>query len=491
MTLRVKATQGIVWNTIQQGGGQLSSIVIFLLIVRALSPEEVGIVALSLLVIEFTYILVRQGLGTAIIQRDECTSAHVDSAFWINVVFGLILAAACLYFADMLAWLLGEPRLAVVLRALSPLPIIEALAIVPTALLMREMRFKPLALRTLTGTISGGLVGVTLAFSGFGVWSLVCMYLTTALVGAVQLWLAVRWRPHFRFERAASLELARFGIHILGINIVSFVQKRADQLIVGVLLGPAALGYYAAAQRLVKALLRIFANSVNGVAMSALSRLQADPARFRHAFYTAIRLAMLLTAGALINVAVMAAPLLGVLMGPQWTAGSGALRWAAIAGIFQTLLFFNRPAIMAIGKPHHALLLMVVMSVTSIAVVVRASDWGIEGVAIAYAAHSALVLPLWLWVLARDIGVDPLRYLAEVMPSVASALGSGAVVISTLAAMPVGTPSPIRLLIGSLTGAFSYLVLLFLLHRTALMLLIELARDVCRPSRVNITALEG
>jgi PST family polysaccharide transporter len=173
MNIKQKAIQGVVWSVIQNWGSQAGSLIVFLILARLLTPEAFGLVALANVFLAFMQIFLEQGFTQALIQRQELEPEHLDTAFWTNFFSGILLTIIGFAFASSVANIFNQPKLIPILQCFSGLFVINSLSHVHQAILSRELAFKIMAVRTLIGILIGGIVGVVMAVSGFGVWSLV------------------------------------------------------------------------------------------------------------------------------------------------------------------------------------------------------------------------------------------------------------------------------------------------------------------------------
>ena len=169
MNLREKAAKGVLWSAIQNWGMEGISFLTFIALSRLLVPEAFGLVALASVFTALAQVFLDQGFGAAIVQRADLEREHLDTAFWISVLTGILLTVGGIAASGLLAAFFGEPRLAPVLRWLSLSFIFGALSSTQMAILRRKLAFKSLAARSLAATTVGGFVGVSMAFAGFGV----------------------------------------------------------------------------------------------------------------------------------------------------------------------------------------------------------------------------------------------------------------------------------------------------------------------------------
>lgn len=413
MNLRRKVVKGIAWSAAQSWGSRAISYMVFLLLARLLDPAAFGLVAMASVFIAFADIFVDQGFSEAIVQRAKLERAHLDTAFWASLLTGLILLFVGVVVSTLVADLYEEPSLAPIVSWLSLSFLFSALSSTQRAILKRNLSFKSLAVRTLLAAILGGVTGLSMALLGAGVWSLVGQNLVTSLVGTLVLWQVSDWRPGFSISKRHFQELFVFGLHMVGAKFLNFFNRRADDFLIGYFLGPIVLGYYIVAYRLILVMTRLLTGVTQTVAFPTFSRLQNEPERIRHAFYTVTQLTSLISFPVFLGVAVTAPELVFVLYGPQWDASVPVMQILAFIGILQSVFYFNSSVIMAAGKPSWHLgitLLNAIFNIITFAVVVR---FGIIAIAAAYVIGGYLLSPLPLLAVRNLIQIKFSTYLRQ------------------------------------------------------------------------------
>ncbi|HEY2824788.1 MAG TPA: oligosaccharide flippase family protein, partial [Gemmatimonadales bacterium] len=238
--LRDQATRGVVWASVRTWGVQLGSLVLFLVLARILGPKDFGLVALATVYLDLADRLIDQGFANAIVQREALDDEHLDSAFWISMASATVAVLATVFLAPLAAEVTGQPGLTPILRVLSITMFFTAMLSVQDGILRRRMAFRSLAMRGLASVTVGGLVGIGMALSGYGVWSLVGQQLAWEFTAIVVLWKATGWRPGFRVSRVRLKELWKVGAPITGSRLLEVAQRRASDFIIGSALGPTA-----------------------------------------------------------------------------------------------------------------------------------------------------------------------------------------------------------------------------------------------------------
>ena len=218
------------------------------------------------------------GLATALVQRADTEPEHWDSAFWLNVVWCLLLTGVGIATSGLWANLNGEPELKPVVQVLSLLVIAEGLHMVQEAVLQRELRFKRLAIRSNVAAVLGGVTGLVLALNGAGVWALVAQQLVIEFSSVVLIWALSDWRPRLRFSMRHARELLPFSSGVFLSNLGGFLGQRADALLMGIFFGPVAVGIYRLADRFVEVLLEATLRPI-GLVSCRCSRASRGTAR--------------------------------------------------------------------------------------------------------------------------------------------------------------------------------------------------------------------
>ncbi len=169
MSLKEQAIKGTVWTIIQQWANKFVSLITFTLLARLLEPESFGLIALSGTFLAFIQLFLDQGFTTAIVQRKDLEREHLDTAFWTNIGIAIFMTAITLISAEVVAVFFREPNLAPVIRWLSLSFLISSFNGVQNAIFTKKLDFKLLAIFSLISTFVSALVGITMAFMGFGV----------------------------------------------------------------------------------------------------------------------------------------------------------------------------------------------------------------------------------------------------------------------------------------------------------------------------------
>lgn len=456
------------WGAAESMAGQAISFLVFLVLARLLSPVDFGAVALANIYVAFAQVLIFQGLGQAIIQKAELAREDLEAAFWINVLFGALLAGVTLLVCGPVARWFHTPSLADLLRWLSAIFVLSALADVQTNLLVREFDYKSLALRTVVAVSCGGIVGIAMARAGFGMWSLVGQQLTGAVLNVALLWTASPWRPRWRFSPPHARTMWRFSSRLMGHEFVSLASRRSDQFFVGKYLDAAAVGTYAVAARVSTLLNEIAVRSLSRVSLASLARLQDEPARLGGAFCRILELQLCIVLPVAVGLSLFARDVILLTVGPQWMPAVPAMRILLLAIPLEALSASNSAAIIARGRPGWVSALTCYHAGLNVLLFAVFARWGLVAVATAYLARAAALYPVELLFLRRLVPVSLTRICALAAPPLLAVLVMAGADIFLRSLLPRGCSAFLSLLCGGIVSLASYGATLALLRRELL-----------------------
>ncbi|MBI2924461.1 MAG: lipopolysaccharide biosynthesis protein [Verrucomicrobia bacterium] len=343
-------TRAVAWSALSNWTSESITALVTLILAALLKPADFGLVAMAMVYVAFLEMVLGFGLNAAIIRKKDLTPSHLSSIFWLIVGASAVLVGLSIGLSGYWAAWSKMPELKLVVIALSAGIPIQGLTTVQQAVLQRRMDFRRLAIRNNGALISGALVGIALALSGFGVWALVFQTLTKELVALILLWTVGDWRPQLTFSTAHARELLGFSSKVFLANLAHFVQSQSDALMLGLFYGPAAVGVYRLSDRLVAMALKLLTRSVHVVALPYFSRFQDDKVKFRAAVLSCWRKSSLVTMPAMCFLCAASDQILR-LIGPQWSLAGDVLKLLSLVGMARSVSLFTAPALQAAGRP--------------------------------------------------------------------------------------------------------------------------------------------
>jgi PST family polysaccharide transporter len=452
--------------------GQIASLLLRLgtlvVLARLMDPSDFGLVAMATAVTGLFDVFATGGLSAATVQKAEVSDAQVSTLFWINIAIGVLLAILCVASAPLLSAFYHEPRAAWVLVALGPAFAFSAAGVQHFALIQRELRYVTIAVIDVTSQAIAFLVGVGLAFAGWGYWALVVNVITAPFAATIFAWSASGWRPGRPRLDSEIGSMLRFGGTITLNVLVVYVGYNLEKVLLGRYWGPDALGLYGRAYQLINLPTSALNSAIGGVAFAALSRLQNDPARFKSYFLRGYSVVLSMTIPTTIFCAVFSDDLIMVLLGPKWTEAALIFRLMAptilIFGIINPLSWL----LLSIGLQERSLKIALVIAPLVSCAYLVGLPYGPNGVALAYSAAMTLwVVPHVIWCLHGTVISVRDLLLAAGRPFLSGAVAAlVAVVIESYAAQH--DSSLVRVVLGGtvMFGVYAWFLLFVMKQRS-------------------------
>lgn len=366
-----------------------------ILLARLLSPQEFGVVAMALAAAGLLSLFKEAGLSLATVQSETITQGQVSSLFWINVALGAITSVIGIFLAPLIAWFYRDPRVTDVMIAVSFVALLTGMAVQHQALLIRQMRFRALAIIEVASMLAGIGAACCLAAFGFGYWSLVAQQLCAAAAGLALIWWASRWRPTIPDWRNGLAPLLTFGAHLTVSDLVGRLATSSDAILVGRFFGAEPLGLYSRASVLIARPLEQLLTPLSAVLIPVLSRLQSDPDRYRRTFLRAYDTLALITFPFGAVCLALAEPIVLVILGPNWAgvvplfAGFSLVAMSLPLSIAASWLFTSQ------GRGRDLLHTYLLLSGVTVGAFLAGLAWGPLGVVLALAVASFVIrLPI-------------------------------------------------------------------------------------------------
>jgi PST family polysaccharide transporter len=495
VSIKGKMLASSLWSIVGTAVTMSSSFIVFALMARLIRPVDFGLVAFAAIFVEISRVLMSGGFPEALIQRREWNETAASTAFWMNILGSVVLAALIAGSGAPLAYMFGSATLAEVILAISVSLVIDAVRDVHQAKLRREFGYRTLALRAVLASVISGVVGVALALAGFGVWALVANRLVFSALQTVVILLTVSWRPRLAFSRSECRALLGFGINVVGAGLLAQLNARVAELVVGLVLGPAPLAFYRVGSRALSFLHSLAVSPVQTTALSAFSRLNDAPAIGR-AYLRMTRATALVSFPVFLGAAAVAPDFVVVCFGRQWEASGHIMSALALVVTPSTLLYYAPPALTALGRTRLVLVSNLAISVLNALVAIATVAFGPLAVAAGTTARAHLTVPFALKMLQRGIGL-PLGTLFRSILEPASAAALMAVAVVAIRFFVVEDFAPLaRLALCIAAGAIIYGALLLTLARGhTIEALLELAPHLPpamrRPAERIIAMLRG
>lgn len=366
-SLKDKTIKGVTWSGIDNVAQFGVTFIVSIVLARLLSPDDYGLIGIISIFTAICQTLIYAGFSNALIRKKDVSNDDYNTVFIFNFGMSLLLYVVIFACSPFIAHFFDREELIDLTRVSSLGLIIGALAIVQQTLLTKLIDFKTQTKITIVASVASGIVGVVMAFIGFGVWSLVAQSLTNQCVRTIFLWVANIWVPQLRFSLASFHELFGFGWKIMLSGLIDTIWKELYQVVVGKFFSPATLGQYTRAKGFSQLFSTNLTNVIQRVTYPVLSNVQDDKVRMRSAYRRIIKTTMFVTAICMFALAAISEPLLYCLIGPKWHEASTYLPLICISGSLYPLHAINLNMLQVQGRSDLFLGLEVVKKIIGVA----------------------------------------------------------------------------------------------------------------------------
>ena len=332
--IKNKAVKGFAWQLLQNGASYITKFIVSVIIARHITPDEYGLVAMVNTFINIAMVFVINGFSTALIQKDNVREEDLSTLFYSSVVLGIILYLILYFAAPFIAQFYKIPILASLTRVNALIIVFGMFYNVQTALVMRNMQFNISFRTNLLGAIVQGIVGITMAYKGYGVWALVASSLANYLTCAILMWIWVEWKPKLIFSFEALKENLPFSLKVLGTNLSDAIFNNFMSLIIGKVYNSESLAYYNKGYQFPTLVMSMIDGASNNVMFTALSKFQNDWEKGVNALRTEIRMVMFITAPMMFGLFGAADTFVRLLLTDKWAGAIPFVRLGCMICMF-------------------------------------------------------------------------------------------------------------------------------------------------------------
>lgn len=348
--LRSLIISSLIWRYMERIGAQGVQFIVSLILARLLAPEVFGTIALINVFIAILEVFVDSGLGSSLIQKKDADDLDFSTVFYFNLFVCFILYL-CMYFASpAIAKFYDMPDLVAPIRAISLILVISGVKNVQQAYVSRTMQFKRFFYATLCGTIGAAVLGIWMAFSGFGIWALIVQSLFNSTVDTIILWCTVKWRPKRMFSWKRLRVLFSFGWKLLISGLLDTAYNRIREMIIGKLYTPASLAYYEKGASFPIVIVNNINSSLNSVLFPAMSSEQENKDRIKDLTRRAIKVSSYAMWPMMMGLAACGETIVTILLTEKWLPCVPFLRIFCITYAFYPVHTANLNAIKALGR---------------------------------------------------------------------------------------------------------------------------------------------
>lgn len=383
------AWHGMLWRFLERCSSQVVSLIVSIVLARLLLPEQYGIIAMTMIFIALSEVFVTGGLGAALIQKSKYNEIEFSTMFWASVVFSIFLYAVLFLTAPAISSFMHTPALTPVLRVLGLRLPISAMNSIQQAYVSQQMIFKKFFFSTLSGTTVSGIIGIVMAYAGFGVWALVAQNFSMTIVNTVVLHFIITWRPSFHFDSKVFKDLFGFSLRVMMASFIGTFFEQFRGFLIGRYYKPQDLAFANRGELFPNALAGNISTAVQSVLFPAFSHLKNDKEYVKKALKRALTMGSFIVVGLMVILAGVSDTLIHVILTDKWMESVPYLQWVCLGQCFGVLGMINLQTITAMGraditlrlefikKPFCLVILLACVTVSPLAVIIGNAFYGI------------------------------------------------------------------------------------------------------------------
>ena len=383
--LTQKTISGIIWKLAERIGAQLVTLLVTIILARILLPEDYGIVSIVTIVITILNVFVTNGLGSSLIQKVTSDQLDFSTVFYAGIVLSMILYGILFVISKPIADFYGNEQITWVLRIMGLRLPLAAVNSVQQAYVSKKMIFRKFFFATLIGTVISGVVGIVMAYKGYGVWSLVAQYLTNVTIDTIVLFIIVKWRPSLRFSFKRLKSLFSYGWKLLVSGLLDTGYNELRSLVIGKKYSSTDLAYYDKGNQFPSLLATNVNSSISSVLFSAMSKIQDNKDKVKEATRKSIRICSYLIFPCMVGLACIAEPFVKVILTNKWLPIVPYLQIMCFFYAFWPVHTANLSALKAIGRSDLYLVLEIAKKLIGIIVLAVTMWFGVFWIAIGMA----------------------------------------------------------------------------------------------------------
>lgn len=471
-----RAVSGALWNYGSFTYTKLATLITTVVLARFLTPAEFGVVALALVIVNYLDAVNSFGIAAAVIYEDEDDDRAMSQAFWLSQGTGFLAFLVTAATAPLTARIFDMPELAPIQVVLGLGFVLGSLGSVHDARLRRRLQWRRRMPADLARSTTKVVVAVLLAVMGLGAWALVWSQLASVLVFSIGVMLALRWRPMLVWDRAIVRRQLSYGGQITATTLAANLVRDLDYLMIGLVLTPAALGFYTMGFRLPDLAIMGITYAISQTVFPVFSRMRDDRPGLGDAVVRTQRILAIATLPIATILWVASDQLVRVLYGPQWAETATVAPYIAAYSMMHAFVFVGGDAFKAVGRVGVLTTVILVRLPITAVVLWLVAPRGIVAVAVAQVVLMAGYFLVQLVLTKRFIGPGVGRMLRSLVPA---AIGSAALAVVFLGVEAVGWGPLATLLVGLGVGLVVYAGIVGRLERHA----ISELRALLRPAK--------
>ena len=468
-----------IWRFAERCGAQLVTFIVSIVLARILDPKDYGTIALVTVFTTILQVFVDSGLGTALIQKKNADDLDFSSVFYFNFIVCIILYVGMFIAAPYIALFYKDTTLTPVIRVISLTIVISGVKGIQQAYVSKNMLFKRFFFSTIGGTIFSAVLGIAMAYMGYGVWALVAQQLSNTAIDTLILWLTVKWRPKKMFSYERLKGLFSFGWKLLISSLLDTAYNNLRNLIIGKLYSSSDLAFYNQGEKFPKVIVMNINASIDSVLLPTMSIEQDNPERIKQMTRRAIKTSTYVMAPLMMGLAFCAEPIVRLVLTDKWIFCIPFLRIFCITYMFWPVHTANLNAINAMCRSVWFLLFEIIKKIVGLAILLSTMWFGVMAMAYSLLLSSVLSQIINSWPNRKLLKYGYLEQVRDFAPGILLAVLMG-ICVHFVEYMTL--PMIVTLVIQIVLGPIIYIVGSAILKLEEFQYLLEMIKSIMKKS---------
>lgn len=426
--LKTKTVSNLFWRFAERCGAQGVAFVVSIVLARMLSPEDYGLIALVTVFTSILQVFVDNGLGNALIQKKDADDMDFSTAFYANVAFCLVLYIISYLAAPLVAKFYNNDSLTGIFRVLCLTVLISGVKNIQQAYVSRNMIFRKFFFATLIGTIGAAVIGIFMAYHGYGVWALVAQQVFNTLIDTIVLWISVKWRPKRMFSMKRLKVMFDYGWKLLASSLITTVYNDIRQLIIGRVYSAEDLAYYNKGKQFSDVVVVNINASIDSVLLPVLSENQDDKTRVRELTRRSIKISSYIMWPLMFGLMAVGEPFIELILTEKWLPCVPYLYIFCFTNGIMPIQTANLNAIKAMGRSDLYLKLEIIKKTGGILLILAFMNHGVLALGISCVIYSLYAGLVNTYPNKKLLGYSVIDQLKDILPSLGLAAAMAVIV---------------------------------------------------------------
>lgn len=459
MSVKQQATKSVLWSAIERFSVQGIQFLLSIIIARLLLPTDYGLIAMLSIFMAIAQTFIDSGFANALIQKKNRTETDYSTAFFFNIAVSVVLYLLLYLSSPAIANFYHQEELNAITRIVGISLIINSFGIVQQAKLTIALNFKRQAIASLTAVIISGIIGVGMAYSGYGAWALVWQSLLNNFLRVALLWFFSKWVPLFCFSKESFRTLFSFGSKILLSSLLHTIYTNLYTLIIGKKFSAGELGYYNRAFTLAQFPSTNLTNVIVRAVYPIQCRLQDDDEQLRSMFLKYMRMACYLIFPVMIGFCALAEPVVRLLLTDKWLPAVPLLQILCIAYMWDPIMKINHNMLNVKGRSDYFLYAEILKKIVAFSILFLTIPFGVKIMCAGLILYAFADIIIITYYTRKLTGISLLLQIKVLLPVVLLSFSMGGLVyLTTLFLENVW----IQVLLGLVVGVSYYVALSFI-----------------------------